>query len=185
VRNWIVAVLAMLMSCAMAITFPREGQVLVADAAGTIIGIGRMADGATFELDMLEGFAGAVTLIFVTDGGVEVLEATVVGGVVLLDGVDLTALLSEAGFVTVRVDASATLAADRPQPRSEVGRGDVAAPGAGHPGDPVPGGVEPGSGGASGAAGGPHDDPPPLGEAEQPFPPAERPVVPPVTRGAP
>jgi hypothetical protein len=186
VRYWIVAVLAMLMSSALAIAFPREGRVLVTDAAGTIIGLGRVADGATFELDLLEGFAGAVTLIFVTDDGVEVLEATVAAGVVLLDGVDLAALLSEAGFVTVRVDAFATLAgADGPHPRSEAGRGDASAPGSGHAGDRVPDGVEPGSGGASGVAGGPRDDPPGLGGAEQPFPPAERPVVPPATRGAP
>jgi ribosomal protein L12E/L44/L45/RPP1/RPP2 len=208
VRNLIVLGSALLLSVASAVAFPLEGSVLVTDAGGTIVGVGQVAGGATFELDLLAGFDGAVRLIFVSDGRVVVHDASVEAGVVSIDGVDLAVLLAEAGFVTVRVAPAAAIAGgDRPEPRAASGRDPDREQGqertGERPAERAHEGTEDGAAGGDAGAGrredapgqaddppGQADDPPgqaddPPGQAERPVPPPERPIEPPAARGAP
>jgi hypothetical protein len=72
-----------------------DADVLVTDARGVIVGVGRLVAGASFELRVLEGFVGPARLTLLRpDGTTEVLEV-MVGHHVLVHGLDLVDLLAE------------------------------------------------------------------------------------------
>ena len=72
-----------------------DADVLVTDARGVIVGVGRVVAGASFELRLLEDFVGAARLTLLRpDGRTDALEV-VVGEGVLVDGFDLLELLTD------------------------------------------------------------------------------------------
>jgi hypothetical protein len=72
-----------------------DADVLVTDARGVIVGVGRIVAGASFELRLLQDFVGPARLTLLRpDGRTDALEV-VVGEGVLVDGFDLLALLTE------------------------------------------------------------------------------------------
>jgi len=72
-----------------------DADVLVTDARGVIVGVGRVVAGASFELRVLEGFVGPARLTLLRpDGTTEVFEV-MVGDHVLVHGLDLLDLIAE------------------------------------------------------------------------------------------
>jgi len=173
VRHLIALVVALCLPLAAAFELPRDATLFVTDAAGTIVGVGRLVAGETFEIDLAPGFGGAVMLTFVAlDGGVVVAAAVVDGGVVLIDRVDIAQLATQAGFRTVRV-AVADAAAGEAAAGAESGAAD---PGEGPEaplGDPPDDRAE---GGDDGERRPPGDLPP--GAVDLPIRPPDLPVVP-------
>jgi len=107
VRHIISLAVALAVSVAAAFELPRDATLFVTDTSGTIVGVGRLVAGETFEIDLAVGFGGAVMLTFVgPDGAVVVVGAVVDDGVVLLDLVDIAVLAAQAGFRAVRVSAA-------------------------------------------------------------------------------
>ena len=148
-----------------------DGDVIVTDARGVIVGVGRVVAGSSFELQVLEGFVGPARLTLLRrDGATEAL-AVVVNGHVLVEGFDLLELIGdrveaftvEVGGVTYR--AAERRGAERGATEAEGSR--PAEP-PGNPGSPGPPGFvgDPGSGGGPGSArdpgspGGPGTSPP-------------------------
>jgi hypothetical protein len=174
VRHLIALVVVLWMSLAAALELPRDATLFVTDAAGTIVGVGRLVAGETFEIDLAPGFAGVAVLTFVgADGGVVVAAAVVEGGVVLIDRRDIALLARQAGFRTVRVapaDAGADEAAagDEPGPVGPVEGPE--APVSDPPDEQVGGGDD------DGGRQPPGDLPP--GAPDLPIRPPELPVVP-------
>jgi hypothetical protein len=149
-----------------------DGDIIVTDARGVIVGVGRVVAGASFELRLLDGFVGPARLTLLRpDGATEVLDV-VVDGDLRVEGFDLLALLVDRVEVyTVEVagvayhaaasrgtDAGA-VAGDGPRPAETAGNagtpGNAETPGnAGSPGPPdAPGG--PGSSPTRGVGGRP------------------------------
>jgi hypothetical protein len=91
-----------------------DGDVIVTDARGVIVGVGRVVAGASFELRVLEGFVGPARLtVLRPDGATEVLDV-LVDGRVLVEGFDLLELLAErVEAFTVEVGGVAYRAAER------------------------------------------------------------------------
>jgi hypothetical protein len=88
---------------ASALEVPTDAEVLVTDAGSRIVGIGRVVAGASFELVLVDGFAGPAVVVWLSpDGGIRTTEVVVEDGVVWVDGEELTSVLPEA-FATVRV----------------------------------------------------------------------------------
>lgn len=107
VKKFILALFcALTVTAAAAVEFPANGEVLIAADDGTIVGVGKFVDGEQFELELLLDFSGFGTLVFTgPDGSTQVLEVMIGDGVVLVDLVDLTTLLRDAGFeVSVKSD---------------------------------------------------------------------------------
>lgn len=72
-----------------------DADVLVTDARGVIVGIGRVVAGASFALRVLDGFVGPACLTLLRpDGATEALEV-VIGDAVLVEGLDLLQLLED------------------------------------------------------------------------------------------
>ena len=92
-----------------------DADVLVTDARGVIVGVGRVVAGASFELQLLEGFVGPARLTLLRpDGATEALDV-VVGERVVIDGLDLLDLLADrVGAFTVEVGGVAYHEAGRP-----------------------------------------------------------------------
>jgi hypothetical protein len=142
-----------------------DGDVIVTDVGGVIVGVGRVVAGEAFELRFLEGFVGPARLTLLRkDGATEALDV-VVNGHVLVEGFDLLELLGdrveaftvEVGGVTYR--AAERRGAERGASEAEGSR-PVEPPGnARSPGPPGSGG-DPGSGRDPGSPGGPGASPP-------------------------
>ena len=163
---------ALMATFASALEIPTEADVLVADSAGRIVGVGHVVAGMRFDLVLEEGFAGPASLVWLPpDGGVRTIEVVVAEGAVWVDGVDLTTLLPET-FAFVRVRLAPVLADAWPP---DVGEG----PPAGVPG-PAEGRGPPEDGPSRADPPGPPDAPPGLSEdgpprADPPGPPEDAP----------
>lgn len=157
---------------ASAIEVPTDAEVLVTDAGSRIVGVGRVVAGTTFDLVLVDGFAGPAVVTWLTpDGGVRTTEVVVLGGVVWVDDADLTSLLPEA-FVEVRVRLAKELGDAWPiavgQDPPDAGRspepsaaneppelaGPTTSPEVPHPRDDAPGDAGAGGAGAGAGAGG-------------------------------
>jgi len=93
-----------------AMAFPADAEVILADEAGVIVGVGRFIDGATFELDLLVGSGGpAVMVVLLADGTTLAIDVEVRPTGIAIDGVDLIDLLVEGGFerAVIRLDGQA------------------------------------------------------------------------------
>ncbi len=110
-----------------------DGDIIVTDARGVIVGVGRVVAGALFELRLLAGFAGSARLTLLRpDGTTSVLEV-VIDGRVRVEGLDLLELLAErVGAFTVEVGGVAHHAAER------AGAGSAGAAGANRSTDEPP-----------------------------------------------
>lgn len=155
------AVLAL--SCALAADAPEvvaarltagNGDVIVTDARGVIVGVGRVVAGASFELRVLEGFVGAARLTLLRpDGTTEALDV-VIDGRVLVEGFDLLELLeARVEAFTVEVGGVAYHQAERRESVSGAGAGEGPGPGPGEPARPPEAPGQPGSPGGPGSPG--------------------------------
>lgn len=101
-----------------------DGDVIVTDARGVIVAVGRVVAGSSFELRVLEGFVGPARLTLLhPDGATEALDV-VIDDRVMVEGVDLLELLDTWGQAyEIEVDGVAYHEAER--------RDDDAGPGAG------------------------------------------------------
>lgn len=147
---WIV-VLAL--SCALAADAPEvvaarltatDGDVIVTDARGVIVGVGRVVSGASFELRILEGFVGPARLTLLhPDGTTEALDV-VIDGRVVVEGFDLLELLDErVEAFTIEVNGVAVSRAERRGAEDDGTQGD--GPGPGEPSGPAETPETPGS----------------------------------------
>ena len=130
-----------------------DADVLVTDARGVIVGVGRVVAGASFELRFLEGFSGPARLTLLRpDGTTEALDV-VVDGRVLVEGFDLLELLEDRveAFV-VEVNGVAVRQAERRETDGDVAEGG----GSERAGPSDPGGAP----GTPSAPGGPPEDVP-------------------------
>jgi hypothetical protein len=99
----LLVVIATAMAFASALEVPADAEVLVTDAGSRIVGVGRVVAGTSFELVLVEGFAGPAVVVWLTpDGGVRTTAVVVADGAVWIDDEELTSLLP-AAFVAVRV----------------------------------------------------------------------------------
>ncbi|MDF1521842.1 MAG: hypothetical protein P1P87_03370 [Trueperaceae bacterium] len=153
--------MATAMAFASALEVPADAEVLVTDAGSRIVGVGRLVGGASFELVLVEGFAGPAVVVWLTpDGGVRTTEVVVADGAVWVDDEELTSLLPSA-FVAVRVRVAKELGDAWPP---GVGQGPPADVPAADPPKGPPVAVDPP---------GPPDDLPPV--ADPPGPPDDGP----------
>jgi len=145
----------LVLSCALAADAPEaiaarltdgDGDLLVTDAGGVIVGVGRVVAGASFELRILEGFVGPARLTLLRpDGATEVLDV-VVNGRILVEGLNLLELLEEwVEAFTVEVNGVAVKRAERRGAEDDGAQGE--GPG---PGEPSGGGATPGPPGSPG-----------------------------------
>lgn len=140
-----------------------DADVLVTDARGVIVGVGRVVAGASFELRVLDGFVGSARLTLLRpDGATEALEI-VVDDSVLVHGLDLLELLAD-GFeaFTVEVGGVAYHEAERRRTAAGESAADGPRPGPG-PADPSGPPERPGppdGPGGPNSPGGPGDSPP-------------------------
>jgi len=112
-----------------------DAHIIVTDARGVIVGVGRVVAGAGFELRFLDGFAGPARLTLLRpDGATEVLDI-VVDVRLRIEGLDLLELLAERveAFI-VEVGGVAYHAAER----ARTGAGDEAGEGPRHAEPPRP-----------------------------------------------
>lgn len=137
-----------------------DADVLVTDAHGVIVGVGRVVAGASFELHVLEGFVGPARLTLLRrDGTTEAFEV-VVGDQVLVLGLDLLELLA-ARFEAFTVEVGGVAYHEAGRGRRDAGG--VAGDGP-RPADPPrpagpPAGTPAELPGAPGQAGGPGSSP--------------------------
>lgn len=97
-------ILAIVFGAALAIELPKEATLTMVDGSGSIVGVAEFKEGE-FELELLEGFSGLVTVTSVdAEGNVLVFDASVGedGSVTLIDTqtlefVDLTEAVAAAG----------------------------------------------------------------------------------------
>jgi len=74
-------------AAAAAPVFPSDASVILTAERGDIVGVGRIVGGRTFEIQILQGFAGPARVAFVAAGKVLVLDIVVHGrGPTLPDG---------------------------------------------------------------------------------------------------
>jgi hypothetical protein len=143
-----------------------DADVLVTDARGVIVGVGRVVAGASFELHLLEDFVGPARLTLLHPDGATAALDVVVGERVVIDGLDLLELLADrVRAFTVEVGGVAYHETERRD--ADAGAGD--GPGTGPGGPPAPGegsgppGEAPGppdeGSGPPGEGSGPPDDP--------------------------
>jgi hypothetical protein len=113
-----------------------DADLLVTDARGVIVGVGRVVAGASFELHLLEDFVGPARLTLLRPDGATAALDVVVGERVVIDGFDLLELLAErVEAFTVEVGGVAYHEAERRE--ADAGAGDGPGPGPGAP--PPPG----------------------------------------------
>lgn len=113
-----------------------DADLLVTDARGIIVGVGRVVAGASFELHLLEDFVGPARLTLLRPDGATAALDVVVGERVVIDGYDLLELLAErVEAFTVEVGGVAYHEAERGE--ADGGAGDGPGPGPGAP--PAPG----------------------------------------------
>lgn len=129
------------------------GDVIVTDARGVIVGVGRIVAGVSFELRFLDDFVGPARLTLLrSDGSAEALDV-VVDGRVMVEGLDLLELLDE------RLDAfTVEVGGVEHQAGERRAGGSGAAGGGGQRPDAPPGNA--GSPGPPAAPGGPGSLPP-------------------------
>lgn len=113
-----------------------DADLLVTDARGVIVGVGRVVAGASFELHLLESFVGPARLTVLHPDGATAALDVVVGERVVIDGFDLLELLAErVEAFTVEVGGVAYHEAERRE--ADAGAGDRSGQGPGAP--PAPG----------------------------------------------
>ncbi len=80
-RTWIVWLVALMSSAAVAATplFPPDAEVFLTSESGTIVGVGRISDGRSFEIRVLRGFSGPARFTLVAPGQVSVFDVWVRG----------------------------------------------------------------------------------------------------------
>jgi len=127
-----------------------DADVLVTDARGVIVGVGRVVAGASFELHLLEGVVGPARLTLLRPDGATAALDVLVGERVVIDGLDLLELLADrVEAFTVEVGGVAYHEAERRD--ADAGDG----PGQGPGGAPAPGEAS----GPPDEASGPPDEP--------------------------
>lgn len=193
-RYLIALFLALVLSVAAAIPFPRDADVFVIDRGGTIIGIGKTVSGEVFELALIAGFSGFAELTIVTPAGeVAVHEVMVMDGMVFLDLIDVSVMAREAGFATVSVSPVDLVAAEAEIVPRDAGMGNASETGQASAGENPDERAYLGSGNAPEEPGRSDEAPrrtperptvPAGSPAERPEPPVV-PVVPPVDPPAP
>jgi hypothetical protein len=122
-RPWIVGLIALTLSLAVAspLAMPTNADVFLTSERGTIVGVGRIAEGRAFELRILQGFSGPARLTLVAPGDVSVREVVVRGrdpqlpdgDLLLLDGTSVLAALRMGGVVITVVWSEAPAAGAR------------------------------------------------------------------------
>jgi len=98
-RRFLAIVITLSLGVAGAFDVPGDASVVLTSPHGVVVGVGALERGERLSLDLLPGFRGPARLLLVAaDGRVTVLEASVGDETVTVDGVDLLALLAQAGF---------------------------------------------------------------------------------------
>jgi len=168
-RPWIVWIIALTWSLAVASAlaippdaaasvFPPDADVFLTSELGTIVGVGRIADGRAFEIRILQGFSGPARLTLVAPGEVSVVDVVVRGrdpqlpdgDLLLSNGASVFASLRLGGVVIAVVWSEAPASGDRApgilgSNASEQGL-EKANPRASEGGNPGPGEANPRSG---------------------------------------
>lgn len=87
-------------------TLPADADLMITEARGVIVGVGRIVEGTSFELALLAGFEGPGLLtVLLGDGSTSTLQVVVAAGVVWIGDVDLLELLpATVERVAVRFD---------------------------------------------------------------------------------
>jgi hypothetical protein len=135
-RTWIVWLIALTWSAAVAASplFPPDAEVFLTAESGTIVGVGRISGGRSFEIRVLWDFSGPARFTLVAPGEVSVFDVWVrgpaprppdgeapvpegapqpLGGDLLLpDGTSLFASLRASGVIVAWAWAEASDAAD-------------------------------------------------------------------------
>lgn len=101
--------------------FPPDADVFLTSERGTIVGVGRITEGRTFEIRILQGFSGPARLTLVAPGEVSVVDIVVRGrdpqtpdgDLLLSDGASVFASLRLGGVVIAVVWSEAPAAGFR------------------------------------------------------------------------
>jgi hypothetical protein len=131
-RPWIVWIIALTWSVAVASpvailpdaappVYPPNAAVFLTSERGTIVGVGTITEGRTFEVRILQGFSGPARLTLVAPGEVSVINVVVRGreplmpdgDLLLSDGTSVFASLRLGGVVIVVVWSEAPAGGDR------------------------------------------------------------------------
>ena len=101
--------------------FPANADVFLTSERGTIVGVGRITEGRTFEIRILQGFSGPARLTLVAPGEVSVVDVVVRGrdpqlpdgDLLLSDGTSVFGSLRLGGVVIAVVWSDAPAPGDR------------------------------------------------------------------------